>query len=100
MAYDATAFEDDWWLLSEEQLLERIPEMKWTLGGGGIIRCGEDIGAYALSWGPADANRDQRHAFGIPKNVSMALRCDCFRQFGRRFAACCGNLADGHFYRT
>lgn len=49
MAYDPAAFEGDWWLLIEEQPLERIPEMKWTLGGGRIIRCGEDIGTYALT---------------------------------------------------
>ncbi|WP_034156925.1 hypothetical protein [Sphingomonas sp. ERG5] len=49
MAYDPAAFEGDWWLLIEEQPLERIPEKKWTLGGGRIIRRGEDVGTYALT---------------------------------------------------
>jgi hypothetical protein len=49
MAYDLAAFEGNWWLLIEEQPLERIPELKWTLEGGRIIRRGEDVGTYTLT---------------------------------------------------
>jgi hypothetical protein len=48
LAHDLAAFEGDWWLLIEEEEIERAPEQRWTLCGGRTFYLGEDVGTAAI----------------------------------------------------
>ena len=48
MPHEPAKFEGDWYLLIEEQPLERTLDMTWTLSAGRIIRRGEDAGSFEV----------------------------------------------------
>jgi hypothetical protein len=48
LPHDLAAFEGDWWLLIEEEELERTPEQRWTLQAGRVSHLGSIVGAVAF----------------------------------------------------
>jgi hypothetical protein len=48
LPHDLAAFEGDWWLLIEEEELERSPEQRWTLQAGRVSHLGSAVGTVAL----------------------------------------------------
>jgi hypothetical protein len=48
LAHELAAFEGDWWLLIEEEELERTPRQRWTLRDGRVSHLGSTVGTVAL----------------------------------------------------
>jgi hypothetical protein len=51
LPHDLAAFEGDWWLLIEEEELERTPEQRWTLRDGRVWHLRAEVGTAALESG-------------------------------------------------
>jgi hypothetical protein len=48
LPHDLAAFEGDWWLLIEEEVLEHTPEQRWTLRDGRVSHPGSTVGTAAI----------------------------------------------------
>jgi hypothetical protein len=48
LAHDLAAFEGDWWLLIEEEELERTPEQRWTLQADRVSHLGSTVGTVGF----------------------------------------------------
>jgi hypothetical protein len=44
LPHELAAFEGDWWLLVEEEELDRAPQ-RWTLRAGRVSHLGKDVGS-------------------------------------------------------
>jgi hypothetical protein len=47
LPHELAAFEGDWWLLVEEEELDRAPQ-RWTLRAGRVSHLGKDVGSASL----------------------------------------------------